>query len=44
MIDIDTIARTPAQIAAAEPDSFLATVLADAVVVYAAAARNVVEA
>ena len=33
-IDIDTIARTPEQVASAEPDSFLATVLEDGVVVY----------
>ncbi len=33
-VDVDTIARTPEQIAAAEPDSFLATVLGDGVVVY----------
>ena len=33
-VDVDTIARTPAQIASAEPDSFLATVLEDGVVVY----------
>ena len=33
-VDVDTIARTPAQVAAAEPDSFLATVLEDGVVVY----------
>lgn len=35
-VDIDTIARTPEQVAAAEPDSFLATVLEDGVVVYPA--------
>lgn len=35
-VDVDTIARNPAQIAAAEPDSFLATVLEDGVVVYQA--------
>ena len=42
-IDVDVIPRTPAQIAAAEPDSFLATVLEDGVVVYqdgSAAARR----
>lgn len=33
-VDIDTIARTPEQVASAEPDSFLATVLEDGVVVY----------
>jgi predicted nucleotidyltransferase len=33
-VDVDTIARTPEQVAAAEPDSFLATVLEDGVVVY----------
>ncbi|MBT9259737.1 MAG: nucleotidyltransferase domain-containing protein [Clostridiales bacterium] len=30
-VDIDTIARTPEQVASAEPDSFLATILKDAV-------------
>ena len=35
-VDVDTIARTPEQIAAAEPDSILATVLEDGVVVYQA--------
>jgi predicted nucleotidyltransferase len=35
-VDIDTIARTPEQVAAAEPDSFLATVLEEGVVVYPA--------
>lgn len=33
-VDIDTIARTPEQVASAEPDSFLATILKDAVTVY----------
>lgn len=33
-VDIDTIARTPEQVATAEPDTFLATVLEDGVVVY----------
>ncbi len=35
-VDVDTIARTPGQVAAAQPDSFLATVLEDGVVVYQA--------
>lgn len=33
-VDIDTIGRTPEQVASAEPDSFLATVLEDGIVVY----------
>ena len=33
-VDVDVIPRTPEQVAAAEPDSFLATVLEDGVVVY----------
>lgn len=33
-VDVDAIPRTPEQVAAAEPDSFLATVLEDGVVVY----------
>ncbi len=32
--DVDILIKTPAQLAAAEPDSFLATILEDAVVVY----------
>lgn len=37
-IDVDTLARTPAEVASAEPDTFLAAVLADAVVVFEAPA------
>jgi predicted nucleotidyltransferase len=33
-VDIDLIPRTPDQVAHAEPDSFLATILEDGVVVY----------
>jgi predicted nucleotidyltransferase len=33
-VDVDAIPRTPEQVARAEPDSFLATVLEDGVVVY----------
>lgn len=33
-VDVDAIPRTPEQVASAEPDSFLATVLEDGVVVY----------
>ena len=33
-VDVDTLARTPQQIAAAEPDSFLATALEEGKVVY----------
>jgi UTP:GlnB (protein PII) uridylyltransferase len=35
-VDVDAIPRTPEQVAAAEPDSFLATVLEDGVVAYPA--------
>ena len=33
-VDIDTIARTPEQVATAEPGTFLATVVEERVVVY----------
>ena len=36
LIDVDTVARTPEEVASVEPDSFLATILAEAVLLFEA--------